>query len=298
MGEADMQTTTMRRTGFASNLGMRERRRLLNTMAYALLILAIIIMCMPLAWMLTVSVRPNIEVMRIPPAWIPQVFTLEAYQKIFSNRRYLFVFLNTMMISLVVTFLSLFLGALAAYALARFTFIGQRAVLMFLITTQMFPLVLLCIPYFRTFVMLGLYDTRTSLIIVYLTFTLPFCILMLRSYFAGISPSMEEAAMVDGCTRMGAIFRILVPVSYPAFIGAGLYAFLLAWNEFLFAVVLVESWENRVLTMAIYSLMAEFVTDWNTMMAFSMLASLPLVVAFIFLQKFMVQGMTAGALTS
>ena len=193
---------------------------------------------------------------------------------------------------------TLVLGATAAYALARFRFAGQRAVLMFLITTQMFPLVLLCIPYFRIFITLGLYDTRTSLVIVYLTFTLPFCILMLRSYFLNIPREMEEAAMVDGCSRLGAIFRMLLPLSYPAFIGAGLYTFLLAWNEFLFAVVLIESWENRVLTMAIYSLMAEFVTDWNTMMAFSVLASLPLVVAFVFLQKYMVQGMTAGALTS
>jgi multiple sugar transport system permease protein len=158
--------------------------------------------------------------------------------------------------------------------------------------------VLLCIPYFRIFITLGLYDTRTSLVIVYLTFTLPFCILMLRSYFMNIPRDIEEAAMVDGCTRLGAVFRTLVPMSYPAFIGAGLYTFLLAWNEFLFAVVLIESWENRVLTMAIYSLMAEFVTDWNAMMAFSVLASLPLVVAFIFLQRYMVQGMTAGALTS
>ena len=280
------------------NLGLRNRERLLNTLAYALLILAIIIVFLPLAWMLTVSVRPNLEVMKMPPDWIPQVFTLEGYAKIFSNPRYLLVFLNTMVVSLIVTAMSLFLGAMAAYALARFRFAGQRAVLMFLITTQMFPLVLLCIPYFRIFITLGLYDTRTSLVIVYLTFTLPFCILMLRSYFLNIPRDIEEAAMVDGCSRLGAIFRTLLPMSYPAFIGAGLYTFLLAWNEFLFAVVLIESWENRVLTMAIYSLMAEFVTDWNTMMAFSVLASLPLVVAFIFLQQFMVQGMTAGALTS
>ena len=248
--------------------------------------------------MLTVSVRPNLEVMKMPPDWIPQVFTLEGYAKIFSNPRYLLVFLNTTIVSLIVTAISLFLGAMAAYALARFKFAGQRTVLMFLITTQMFPLVLLCIPYFRIFITLGLYDTRTSLVIVYLTFTLPFCILMLRSYFMNIPRDIEEAAMVDGCTRLGAVFRTLVPMSYPAFIGAGLYTFLLAWNEFLFAVVLIESWENRVLTMAIYSLMAEFVTDWNAMMAFSVLASLPLVVAFIFLQRYMVQGMTAGALTS
>jgi multiple sugar transport system permease protein len=280
------------------NMGLKNRERLINTLSYGLLILAIIVIFLPLAWMLTVSVRPNLEVMKMPPSWIPEVFTLEGYAKIFSNPRYLLVFLNTAVVSLIVTAISLFLGAMAAYALARFKFIGQRTVLMFLITTQMFPLVLLCIPYFRIFITLGLYDTRTSLVIVYLTFTLPFCILMLRSYFMNIPRDIEEAAMVDGCTRLGAIFRTLVPMSYPAFIGAGLYTFLLAWNEFLFAVVLIESWENRVLTMAIYSLMAEFVTDWNAMMAFSVLASLPLVVAFIFLQRYMVQGMTAGALTS
>jgi len=281
-----------------SRLGIRGQRIVLNGLVYALLIAAIIVMCFPLAWMVTVSLRPNVEVMKMPPDWIPQVLTAEAYLKIFQNKRYLVVFLNTCVIASTVTVLSLCLGAMAAYALARFKFRGQRAVLMFLITTQMFPLVLLCIPYFRIFITLGLYDTRVSLIAVYLTFTLPFCILMLRSYFLNIPRDMEDAAMVDGCSRLGAIFRILVPISYPAFVGAGLYTFLLAWNEFLFAVVLIESWENRVLTMAIYSLLAEFVTDWNTMMAFSALASLPLVVAFIFLQKYMVQGMTAGALTS
>lgn len=277
---------------------MHPNRTALNVTTYTLLIVAILVMCFPLAWMLSVSFRPNVEVTRIPPAWLPETWTLEGYQKFFESARYTRVFFNSFFVSIVVTVLSLVLGALAAYALARFRFLGQRSVLMFLIITQMFPLVLLCIPYFRVFIALGLYDTLTALIIAYLTFTLPFCILMLRSYFLNIPRDMEDAAMVDGCTRLGAIARILFPISYPAFIGAGLYTFLLAWNEFLFAAVLIESWENRVLTMAIYSLMAEFVTDWNTMMAFSVLASLPLVVAFIFLQRYMVQGMTGGALTS
>lgn len=277
---------------------MHARRTLLNTAIYGLLVLAIVIMCFPLAWMLSVSLRPNVEVTSIPPAWLPKEWTLRGYAKFFESARYTRVFFNSIFVSAVVTVLSLTLGALAAYALARFRFLGQRAVLMFLIITQMFPLVLLCIPYFRVFIALGLYDTLTSLIIAYLTFTLPFCVLMLRSYFLNIPRDMEDAAMVDGCSRVGAIARILFPLSYPAFIGAGIYTFLLAWNEFLFAAVLIESWENRVLTMAIYSLLAEFVTDWNTMMAFSVIASLPLVVAFIFLQRYMVQGMTGGALTS
>ena len=256
------------------------------------------IMLFPGAWMFTVSVRPNVEVMKIPPQWIPTVFTLEPYLKVLGSPRYLWTFVNSYFIAIVVTAFSLFIGALAAYALARFRFKGQRAVIMFLITTQMFPLVLLCIPYFRVVVKLGLYDTLTALIIVYTTFTLPFCILMLRSYFAQIPKDMEEAAMVDGCTRIGAIVRTLLPLSFPALVGAGLYTFLLAWNEFLFAVVLIESWGKRVITIAIYSLLAEFVTEWNMMMAFSVLASAPLVIAFIFLQRYVVQGMTAGAIKS
>jgi multiple sugar transport system permease protein len=277
---------------------MRARRRAAHAAIYAILVAMTAIMLFPVAWMLTVSVRPNVEVMKIPPQWIPTVFTWAPYAKVLGSPRYLQTFVNSYFIAVVVTAFSLFVGALAAYALARFRFKGQRAVIMFLIVTQMFPLVLLCIPYFRLVVKLGLYDTLTSLIVVYTTFTLPFCILMLRSYFAQIPKDMEEAAMVDGCSRLGAIMRTLLPMSFPALVGAGLYTFLLAWNEFLFAVVLIESWGKRVITIAIYSLLAEFVTEWNMMMAFSVLASAPLVIAFIFLQRYVVQGMTAGAIKS
>jgi multiple sugar transport system permease protein len=277
---------------------MQARRRAAHAAIYSVLVIATAIMMFPVAWMLTVSIRPNVEVMKIPPQWIPTVFTLAPYAKVLESTRYLRTFANSYFVALVVTAFSLFVGALAAYALARFRFRGQRSVIMFLIITQMFPLVLLCIPYFRIVVRLGLYDTLTSLILVYTTFTLPFCILMLRSYFVQIPKEMEEAAMVDGCTRLGAIVRTLLPLSFPALIGAGLYTFLLAWNEFLFAVVLIESWEKRVITVAIYSLLAEFVTEWSMMMAFSVLASAPLVVAFIFLQRYVVQGMTAGAIKS
>jgi multiple sugar transport system permease protein len=125
---------------------MHANRTVLHTATYALLILAILVMCFPLAWMLSVSFRPNVEVTRIPPAWLPEIWTLEGYRKFFESARYTRVFFNSVFISVVVTLLSLVLGALAAYALARFRFLGQRSVLMFLIITQMFPLVLLCIP--------------------------------------------------------------------------------------------------------------------------------------------------------
>jgi multiple sugar transport system permease protein len=119
---------------------------------------------------------------------------------------------------------------------------------------------------------------------------------MLRNYFADLPEELEEAAMVDGCTRFQAVWRVTVRLSIPAMIGTGLYTFLLAWNEFLFAMILVESWQNRVITMAIYSLLSEFVTDWSTMMAFSVLGSLPIMIVFIFLQKYVIKGMTMGAI--
>ena len=263
---------------------------------YAILVAATAVTLFPVAWMATVSVRPNVEVMRIPPQWMPTRLTGEAYTQVLGSTRYVRTFVNSYAVALAVTVLSLAVGVLAAYALARFRFRGERSVTTFLIVTQMFPLVLLCIPYFRVMVRLGLYDTLTALVLVYTSFTLPFCILMLRAYFAEIPPEVEEAAMVDGCSRLGAIVRVLLPMSMPALIGAGLYTFLLAWNEFLFAVVVIESWDKRVITMAIYSLLAEFVTEWNMMMAFSLLASAPLVVLFVFLQRYVVRGMTVGAI--
>lgn len=271
-------------------------KKLLQLATYSILLLAGLVISFPILWMITVSVRPNVEVLKIPPTWLPEVFTLNAYREVLTNHRYVRCFVNSYFIAGAVTLIALTLGSLSAYALSRFTFIGKRLIMGFLVVTQMFPLVLLTIPYFQVLVSLRLYDTLLSLVIVYTTLCLPFSILMLKSYFAEIPRELEEAAMVDGCSRLQAIWRIIIPLSGPALVGTGLYTFLLAWNEFLFAVVLIESWSNRVVTMAIYSLLAEFVTEWNMMMAFSVVASLPLVVAFIFLQKYVVRGMTVGAI--
>ena len=159
----------------------RPARAVGRAAVYVLLVLATAVTLFPIAWMATVSIRPNVEVMKIPPQWIPSVVTWQAYAQVLGSARYLRTFANSYAIALTVTFLSLAVGALAAYPLSRFRFRGQRLVMTFLIVTQMFPLVLLCIPYFRVMVRLGLYDTLTSLVLVYTTFTLPFCILMLRS---------------------------------------------------------------------------------------------------------------------
>ncbi len=280
-----VNASALKRTTFAYRLPI-----------YLLLVVLSAVLLLPIAWMLSVSLRPNVEVMKIPPRWLSVNFSLASFARVLGNLQYLRCFWNSYLVSLVVTFLSLFFGSLTGYGLARFNFRGKKLLVMFLLVTQTFPLVLLSLPYFMVIVNIKLYDSLIALILVYLSFCLPFCVLMLRNYFRDLPTELEEAAMVDGCNRLGAIRRVTIPLSVPAMVGTGLYTFLLAWNEFLFAMILVESWDKRVLTMAIYSLLSEFVTDWTTMMAFSMLASIPIMIAFIFLQKYVIRGMTMGAI--
>ena len=144
-------------------------------------------------------------------------------------------------------------------------------------------------------VRLGLYDTLTSLVLVYTSFTLPFCILMLRAYFIEVPRELEEAAMVDGCSRLGAVVRVLLPLSGPALVGSGLYTFLLAWNEFLFAVVLTSGSGAAPLTVRMSQFFSQYGRDWNSIMALNVIALLPLLAIFIWLQRWVITGMTAGA---
>lgn len=275
------------------------RRPVINykLISYILLFVSSLLLLLPILWMLSVSLRANIEVQSgLYPTWLPQEFRADSYLTVLGSARFLRCFWNSYFVSAVVTLLALVFGSLAGYGIARFEFRGKRAVILFLLITQTFPLVLLSLPYFVFIVEIGLYNTLTSLVLVYLSFCLPFCILMLRNYFQELPTELEEAAMIDGCTRLGALWKVTIRLSGPAMVGTGLYTFLLAWNEFLFAQILIDDWSNRVLTVAIYSLLSEFNNDWSTMMAFSMLASLPIFVAFIFLQKYVIRGMTMGAI--
>jgi multiple sugar transport system permease protein len=278
-------------------MGISTSNRTLNRLVvYILLIVTSALVLAPIGWMLSVSLRTNVEVQGRYPTLLPSKVIFDSYFKVMQNSNYLRCFGNSYFVSIVVTLLALFFGSLAGYGIARFEFRGKGSIILFLLITQTFPLVLLSLPYFVFIVDMGLYNTLTSLIMVYLSFCLPFTILMLRNYFRDLPAELEEAAMVDGCTRLGALWRVTIPLSGPAMVGTGLYTFLLAWNEFLFAQILTDDWPKRVLTVAIYSLLSEFNNDWSTMMAFSMLASLPIFVVFVFMQKYVIRGMTMGAI--
>ncbi|OAS82744.1 MULTISPECIES: carbohydrate ABC transporter permease [Metabacillus] len=263
---------------------------------YFLLIFMTFLVLSPLLWMLSISLRRNVEVFSIPLQLIPVEPVLEAYVKIFQNPELFKLFINSYIVALSVTFLCVMLAALAGYGLSRFRYKGKKFMIMYTLLTQMFPMVLLAIPYFLVISKLGLYNTYIALIIAYTSFALPFSILMMRDFINSIPTELDDAAKIDGCGPYGTFFKIILPPSLPGLIAMGIYTFILAWNEYLFAIVLTQNDAARPLTVGIGMMIGEFTTDWSQLMALSIIGSLPLIIFFMFVQKYFLQGLTGGSL--
>ena len=266
-----------------------------RVMIYFLLVLAAAFSLAPILWMISISFRPNVEIFRIPPALLPPTFTTEAYNTILTTPHYLRMFVNSYFVALSVTAFSLVLATLAAYGFSRFELPGNRIVQLFIVGTQMLPPVTLIVPYFILITTLKLYDTYPGLILTHTAFVLPFATLMLTSYFNTVPRELDEAGMIDGCSRVGVLVRVLLPLMFPCMIATGIYSFLFSWNEFLFALTLTQSVDMRLVPVGIATLMGEHVYQWSVMMGLSVFASLPLLFMFIFLQKYLIAGLTLGA---
>lgn len=250
----------------------------------------------PLYWMIISSLRPNIEIFRFPPKLFPEKFTLEAYRILFSETRVIKALLNTVLVSAGTTLLSLSIATLGAFGISRFRFFGRKPLQLYILTTQMLPIILLSIPFFAIFTKLRLYDTRIGLVIAYTSFTIPFCALTMVGFYNSIPISLEESALIDGCTRFGAFIRIVFPLSKPGFVATGFFAFVTSWNEYLLPVVLTTSPESQMLVVEIGSKIGQYDIKWSELMALSVLSSIPLIIIYAFLQRAFVRGMTAGAI--
>jgi ABC-type glycerol-3-phosphate transport system permease component len=201
---------------------------------------------------------------------------------------------RSLIVAVSTTVLSVSIASLAAYALARFNFRGKESYGLFMLVTQMMPAILFLVPLFVILRNLGLVNTLAGLILSYLTFSLPFCIWLLRGYFEGISPDLEEAAMADGCTRFQAFIRITLPLAAPALVATGAFAFINAWNEFLFAFIL--DGQQPLLTVQLYAFIGQYGPDYGDLMSAAILIALPPVLLFVFMQRYLVRGLTAGAI--
>ena len=274
---------------------MVKQFNILNIITYLGLIIGLVYACFPVVWMLFSSLKSNTEIFSIPPELFPKEFTLKAYNSIFSSPMKVRFFLNSYLVAMVVTLLTLFVAILAGYSFSRHSFKLKKPLNLFIISTQTVPPISLLIPYFGIVVTFRMYDTYFALVFTYMVFTLPYAILLMTGYFNTLPKELDEAVIIDGGSSFTALWRVLVPVSIPGIVATGVYTFLLSWNEFLFALTLTKSTEMRTVPIGIQLLMGQHSYEWNEMMAMSILGSFPILIMYMVAQRYFLEGMTAGS---
>ncbi|MBB2740644.1 UNVERIFIED_ORG: multiple sugar transport system permease protein [Microbispora rosea subsp. rosea] len=253
----------------------------------------------PLYVMLTSAIKPLRDVQG-DFHWIPTTITLRPFADMWRTVPLARYFANSLIVSSVAALVSVLIAIFAAYAISRFRFPGRRIFSVTVLSTQMFPGILFLLPLFMIYVNLGtalgveLYASRTGLIITYLTFSLPFSIWMLAGYFDSIPTALDEAAQVDGSGPIGALLRVVLPAATPGIVAVAIYAFMTAWGEVLFASVMTDE-SSRTLAVGLQGYATENDVYWNQIMAASLVVSVPVVAGFLLLQRYLVQGLTAGA---
>jgi N,N'-diacetylchitobiose transport system permease protein len=252
-------------------------------------------MTFPVYWMVATAFKPARDIQDYVPKWIPSPATLENFSDAINRPYFWTVVKNSLVVVSVVVLLSLVLAFLAALALAKFRFYGRRPAILLIIAVQMVPVNGLIIPLYIGLARAGEVNTLTGLVVTYLTFILPFCVWTLRGFVIGVPRELEEAAMVDGSTRLGAFVRILLPLVAPGMVATSIFAFVLAWNEFLLGYILLSSPEKQTLTVWLAGYTSLRGTDWGPLMAAATLTSIPVVVFFMLVHRRIAFGLTAGA---
>ncbi len=270
-------------------------RRIVSVLRAAVIVGLLIFAAFPCYWMLISSLRPPQELFTVPPRLVPNAITTRWYTVVLRDTNMPRFFANSLMVSSGSMLLSLFIATLGAYSLARFTHAAQRVILLSVLVSYVLPPVLLLLPLYLTLGFLGLINTYLGVILTSVSFTTPFCLWLLRSFFRGIPMELEEAAMVDGTTRFGAFARIILPLATPGILSTGLFGFILSWNEYLFASVLLTGEARKTVPIGIAEFITQYDIHWGEVMAASTMATIPVMVIFFMIQRYFVRGLTEGA---
>lgn len=257
--------------------------------------LLVFICLFPFVWMGLSSIKQLQELYTVPPRWWPDHPTLANYYKVLFQSRIPRYFVNSIIISVGSTGLALLLAIFAANGFARFRFKGRSFLQACILVGQLLPTAAIIVPLFITLRVLGLVNTYWGLILVYTIITLPLSVWMLTSYFKAIPIELEEAAIIDGASRVGILFRITLPLSLPGIVAVLVYAFITTWNEFIFALCFATDSSVKTLPIGLAEFSTEFNTDWGAVMAASMVMTIPIALVFLAFQKLFVGGLTAGA---
>jgi N,N'-diacetylchitobiose transport system permease protein len=275
---------------------MRRRRKLVRRVGINLLgLLVFVVMVFPVYWMLSTAFKRPIDILSFTPDFVPSPATLANFENAIDRPNFWSSVRNSLIVVVAVTAFSMVLAFLAAVALAKFRFYGRAAFVVVIIGVQMVPLNALIIPLYVMLSRADQVDKLTGVIITYLTFVLPFCVWTLRGFILGVPRELEEAAMVDGSTRLGAFVRILLPLVAPGLVATSIFAFIQVWNEFIIAYVLLQSQDKQTLTVWLASFTTLRGTEWGPLMAAASLTALPVVAFFVLVHRRIAFGLTAGA---
>jgi multiple sugar transport system permease protein len=257
--------------------------------------IVLILSLFPFFYMASTALRPRAEIFRFPPTWLPQTWAWQNFVDVWKAiplARYL---ANSVIIAGGSTLLNMLCSIPAAYVLARMEFPGKAFIRQLLLVTQMFSPIVLIIGLFKLMVAAGILDSYFSLILTYAALSVAFSVWFLAGYFQAVPEEIEQAAQVDGCSRLGALTRVVLPMSAPAIIAALVFAFIWAWNDFMIALTFVSTPDMRPLPLGIYSFLGQYLIEWHYLMAAALITVVPVVILFFSVEKYLVKGLTAGA---
>lgn len=273
------------------------KQKKINAMIKFLLIgIVTVIFIFPIYWMIVTSIKENSIIMRLPPQFLPSNPIIDHYVDVLSDSRFFTFYKNSVIVASCTTVLTLALAILASYSFSRFRYKFSGSLQMLFLSTQMFPSVVLLIALYTLYSKVGLINTYTALVLACTTSALPLSILVLKGFFDTISPTIEEAARIDGSGRFRTLFTVVLPLIKPGIVAVGLYSFLVSWDDFLWSLTLTNKLEMRTLSAGISMLyLGEQSQDWAHVMAAATCASMPVLIIYIFLQRYMIEGLAVGA---
>jgi multiple sugar transport system permease protein len=278
----------MAQTRSRSNLGW-------NILSYAILIFLSLLSIGPLLWMLLTSFKVEDDIVTRTMVYFPTRFTVENYIKLWNQSGYPVLVINSLVTTTMTVAICLFTGTIASYAFSRFHFPGRTPLMLGYLVVRMFPAVLMIIPLFIVMRNLGLFDTSLGLAVAYTSFLLPLFVWMLKGFFDAAPKELESAARIDGSTRIGAMFRIVIPIARNGLVATCVFVAIAAWNEYLFALMLTSSTGSRTWPVGLQLMVGEFQLPWGMLAAGGIISIIPVIVLFALVQRVMVAGITAGA---
>jgi ABC-type glycerol-3-phosphate transport system permease component len=290
----------MRAAGMHPYLGPRNFRWRWGSLRWSLFIYACALLlgflcAFPLFWMLSTSLKPPAEVLAWPPHVLPEEPTLVNFVRLVQESNFLVYLKNSLLCTFAATVVAVIIATVAAYSLTRYRYAGREKFATLILLAYMFPPIVLIVPFFVWMKTLGLVDSYLSLILSYVALSLPFAVWLLRAFFQSIPLDVEEAALIDGADRLRAIIYVVLPMALPGVIATSIFTFIVSWNDYLFALVLMTEDDMRTLPVGLGELLNRAFIDWGVIMAAAMLITIPALVFFILTQNFLIKGWGAGA---